>query len=269
MIRLRPQPLSAKSRQALAHYQDRVNKHRAYANQVAAAKAEFTQRNKATNPAFREVRKLLSDMSAGARRCHYCEDNRANQVEHFKPKDLYPEAVFDWDNYLYACGPCNGPKNNKFAVFAAGTGRLTDVGRRPKAPVAEPPGGKPALINPRTEDPFRFMRLDLLGTFRFVPLGAKRSRGYRRAEYTITLLNLNDDEVLAVARAGAYGEYRARLSEYITVKKAGASAARLNELRRGIIRNRHPTVWREIQRQWNLVPEFKKLFAQVPEAKSW
>lgn len=33
------------------------------------------------------------------------------------PKNMYPEKVFVWSNYLFSCGLCNGPKNNQFAVF--------------------------------------------------------------------------------------------------------------------------------------------------------
>ena len=47
----------------------------------------------------------------------YCEDSVGDEVEHHRPKNLYPDHTFLWDNYLYACGPCNGPKNNRFAVF--------------------------------------------------------------------------------------------------------------------------------------------------------
>ena len=34
-------------------------------------------------------------MCAGAKRCMYCEDSAADEVEHHLPKNLYPEFVFD------------------------------------------------------------------------------------------------------------------------------------------------------------------------------
>jgi hypothetical protein len=49
-----------------------------------------------------------------------------DEAEHINPKDLYLERVFDWANYLYACGPCNGPKSNSQTEQP-----LPDVGPRP------------------------------------------------------------------------------------------------------------------------------------------
>jgi len=50
--------------------------------------------------------------------CAYCEctmnSERVCQVEHFKPKSLFPLSAYDWDNYLLACGGCNGPKSDKW-----------------------------------------------------------------------------------------------------------------------------------------------------------
>ena len=54
----------------------------------------------------------------------YCEDSVADEVEHFRPKDLYPDVVFAWRNYLYACGQCNGGKNNRFSIVRAGHRRI-------------------------------------------------------------------------------------------------------------------------------------------------
>jgi hypothetical protein len=95
----------------------------------------------------------------------YCEDAPADEVEHHSPKDLYPELVFTWRNYLYACGPCNGPKNNRFAVMDPADGRLIDVSRPRGAPVIPPAQGTLALLDPRRDDPMAFLMLDLRDTF--------------------------------------------------------------------------------------------------------
>ena len=73
--------------------------------QVKAAKTLFKSRNRKENRTFAAVRKELADLCSGSRRCMYCDDSVADEVEHFRPKDLYPEVVFAWMNYLYACGP--------------------------------------------------------------------------------------------------------------------------------------------------------------------
>ncbi len=101
----------------LLEYQAEVNAVTSYKHRVAEGKRLFSLRNTASNSAFKVVRATLETMCSGARRCCYCEDSCADEVEHIRPKDLYPELVFAWENYLYACGPCNGPKQNKFHVF--------------------------------------------------------------------------------------------------------------------------------------------------------
>src|SRR5437764_1421089 len=112
MIRLPNIVLPTDARQALHRYQGAVDGQPSYAKRVEAAERLFKSRNKASNRAFQVVRSKLHEMCSGARRCCYCEDSCADEVEHVRPKSLYPEYVFVWENYLYACGPCNGPKNN-------------------------------------------------------------------------------------------------------------------------------------------------------------
>ena len=59
----------------------------------------------------------------------------------FGGEDFYPDLVFTWSNYLYACGPCNGGKNNKFPVISALTGQIVHLPRISKDPV-EPEAGE-------------------------------------------------------------------------------------------------------------------------------
>src|SRR5688572_20459922 len=138
MIRLRRVKLPSDTLRELQHLQAAVDAHMNYEERVSYAKVQFSRRNRTTNPTFTEVRKTLTKMCSGARRCVYCEDSYADEVEHIKPKDLYPEETFLWENYIYACGPCNGPKNNHFAVFSTITGILADVTRGRNAVIIEP-----------------------------------------------------------------------------------------------------------------------------------
>jgi uncharacterized protein (TIGR02646 family) len=208
-------------------------------------------------------------MCSGAQRCCYCEDSAADEVEHIKPKDLYPEETFVWENYLYACGPCNGPKNNRFAVFNPATGAFTDVTRKRGDTIKPPVKGDPVLINPRREDPLDFMELELRDTFFFLPIDEEGSREYQRADYTIKVLRLNDRDDLTIARAEAFGSYKARLYEYVGRRDSGATRNQLQELVRALRRMHHPTVWREMKRQRNLIGEIGELFEQAPEALEW
>src|SRR5262249_47960550 len=51
-------------------------------------------------------------------KCAYCESginaSRSQQVEHFKPKALFPSLAYDWSNYFLACDGCNGAKSDKW-----------------------------------------------------------------------------------------------------------------------------------------------------------
>lgn len=46
--------------------------------------------------------------------CSYCGkcDPQDLQIEHIRPKSLYPKLATKWDNFLLACATCNG-KGNK------------------------------------------------------------------------------------------------------------------------------------------------------------
>jgi uncharacterized protein (TIGR02646 family) len=188
---------------ALAELQRLVNDAGDYPARVESARSRWDSQRKGAPP-FDEVRASLDRMCWGERRCHYCEDSVADEIEHFRPKDLYPGHVFDWENYLYACGQCNGPKGNRFAVFpAAGTEPLV-VARARGAAVTEPAGGEDVLLNPRRDNPLLFFMLDIQDTFLFNPRPNLASRDRARATYTLEVLRLNKRPYLARARRTAY-----------------------------------------------------------------
>lgn len=60
----------------------------------------------------KEIKDALIKSSNG--KCAFCEcipsEGGYIEVEHFKPKSLYPDATFEWLNLLPACSQCNGSK---------------------------------------------------------------------------------------------------------------------------------------------------------------
>jgi hypothetical protein len=265
MIQLLKIDLPEKTDNLLKNLQKRVDGIVTYSEQVSQAKTLFSQYNKPQNSVFKEVRRTLTRMCAGARRCSYCEDNFADEVEHIKPKDLYPEEVFVWGNYLYACGPCNSPKQNKFAVFSQITGEMIVVTRKQDEPIVPPEKGEPIFINPRFENALDFMELDLFDTFYFVPLFPEGTNEFIRAKFTIETLRLNDRDLLAEARKEAFLSYRARLIEYVQKRHVEDTTPLVNALKR----MQHPTVWFEMKRQRRFITELNDLFDQAPEALTW
>jgi uncharacterized protein (TIGR02646 family) len=269
MIHLPNISLPRSTEKQLAGYQLKIDSLVDYEVQVREAKRLFRLYNKSKNAAFKVVRSKLVKICSGARRCCYCEDSFANQVEHIKPKDLYPEETFLWKNYVYACSRCNGPKNNKFAVFSSATGLFVDVTPARKAkPRVRPEEGSQVLINPRWEDPLAFMALDLNNTFRFVPIKPAGSKDYERAKYTIEVLGLNAKDPLTKAREEAFLSYKSRLSDYIKLRDEGASKRKLDHFVKALKNMQHPTIWQEMKRQRKL-RSLSKLFDQAPESLTW
>jgi len=101
---------------ALAGYQKEIDDlhHSRFEVKRSKAKESFSQKNKKGNSVFDAIKIKLLEISPGIERCVYCEDSKCDEVEHIYPKDLYPQYCFVWSNYVYACGTCNAPKNNKF-----------------------------------------------------------------------------------------------------------------------------------------------------------
>jgi len=46
--------------------------------------------------------------------CAYCERRNKGEVEHFRPKSKFPELVYEWSNWLFACHDCNQAKGAKW-----------------------------------------------------------------------------------------------------------------------------------------------------------
>jgi len=262
----------------LKEFQDEIDKLNSFAEKSTKAKEMFPKKNTQQNKQFQEIKKCLTAMCNSTRRCVYCEDSLGDEVEHIYPKDIYPDKCFSWNNYVYACGPCNGPKNNKFAVFKNDDGSFVEVNPPKGTPASEPPKGEAALINPKVENPLNFAILDLAGTFKFYPLPNLNTKDKKKVEYTfneVLRLNEAEREPLRQARENAYENYSARLFKYVSKKKAGESQAVLEKIIDGIQKESHPTVWKEMQRYYNenllgtVDSDLKSLFDNAPEALSW
>ena len=278
MLAVGQRVLPATAAAVLADLQAVVNAGADYSARVGAAKVQWDQKGstQAKAAAFRIIRATLAEMCVGPVRCAYCEDSLADEVEHILPKTLFPERTFDWHNYLYACGPCNGPKSNRYGVL---TGvEIVEVVQRRGVPVVPPPPGVSGFIDPRTEDPLLFFELDMggvtprgdliEGTFELLPASGLPDAVAARAKFTSNVLGLNR-EVIRVARANAFGGFRTRLREYAECKEAGDLAADLARRERDLLSTPHLTVFAEMQRQRALLPEINDLFKRVPEALAW
>jgi uncharacterized protein (TIGR02646 family) len=276
MLRLPDQALSNATEETLDILQVLVDAGANFTAQAELAKSWWKKKTgtKVRESAFNEVRARLATMLFGSIRCAYCKDSAADEIEHIAPKTVFPSRAFRWNNYCFACGPCNGPKGDRFAT-------VTDAGvldeADPETLTAEP-NGQAALIDPRHEDPTRFLELDIGGvTADGLILTATSNVLVRdgldlvsraRAQWTIDVLRLNR-EVLRKARETAYQSYRAALSEYARAKTDSQPRPVLDALRDGILAMPHPTVLNEMIRQSSAQPVVRAAIEAAPEIAVW
>jgi uncharacterized protein (TIGR02646 family) len=244
--------------------------------------------------AFTEIKDTLTGMCSGVKNCTYCEHNEADDIEHIYPKKLFPDRTFVWENYILTCRQCNTDyKADKFAVFDPhGSSVLLEIPQQ-RGTYLQPVTNDGAMIDPRAENPFNFMRLDIRErTFLFVAEANLSVRDEQKATYTIKLLGLNRRDALVEARKKAAHYYLDRLERYIKAKRAATFADleevtqepdRVDEtqpfeaertrivaaIKSDITHHQHPTVWQELKRQRDQLPRTNHLLDQAPEALEW
>lgn len=135
---LPPRPdLPQATRERLAKETDAIT-------QAADPKAEAKRRYEKARKAiwFKPIVEKLGEMSGTGERCMFCSGSESSQVEHFRPKAVFPLDAMKWENYLWACGICNQSKSDRF-------------------PPETEPGGD--IINPVNEDVWLFFFVDEYG----------------------------------------------------------------------------------------------------------
>lgn len=131
-------------------------------------------------------------------KCAFCEGKPAEnghiEVEHFKPKSIYPELTFEWSNFLPSCKKCNLSKLNH------------DTGTFP-------------IVNPYISDPEDF--------FFYEDIRIKAIRDNPIANDTIEICGLN-----AVRLMVPRGELLANLHEF--AKSIGEAVDDYNQSDAGV-----------------------------------
>ena len=294
MIRLSSENLDDNINNYLENRQQVIDDESTFEKRVKKAKLSWNGKSKKK---FDKIRDKLRTMSIGIECCNYCENNEAIDIEHIYPKSFFPKKCFVWENYILACKKCNTHhKLDNFAVFKpANSSNVVKMVRGIK-----PPNTKSVFIDPRVENGMDFMILDIKGrTFFFVPIemeidGSAVTINSKKAEYTINLLQLNNRDALVRNRKKKAREFVSELQRYIQIKRSNNIDELLqlvnpldiddfdNEipfnrhktnLLNGIVENirssSHVTVWEELKRQRENLPNTNKLFKQEPNALKW
>src|SRR5258707_3521929 len=63
---------------------------------------------------FRPITRVLKEMTGPGERCMFCSGSESSQVEHFRPKAIYPLEAMAWENFFWICGICNQSKGDQF-----------------------------------------------------------------------------------------------------------------------------------------------------------
>lgn len=126
---------------------------------------KWNSRNPSRIAADAEINTTLQQAFSG--KCGYCESIEAKTIDHFWPQSRYEQHVWDWDNFILACHVCQGHK--------AEHSPLNENGFQ--------------MINPREEEPLRYLRINTLsGKLSALCDSAEKEQ---RGKYTLSTLGLD------------------------------------------------------------------------------
>lgn len=222
------------SRNFLARLQNLVNDAGTRQEKRSRSKQYFS--NKSAIP-WRSIRSSLQNSVPGKDVCHYCEMDRHRDIDHIRPKSIYPELAFRWENFVLSCTICNqNLKRDKFSILDF-DGNVVDLTHFSRAET-EPPHGVGCILNPRCDDGSEYFHYDPDTGF-VIALG-KSKENFNRASYTIDLLNLNQ-AIMCRSRICSwsyYCQHIEKLAEACSVN----SIHSFDRLVRDISSMRHPFV---------------------------
>lgn len=93
-----------------------IKKHLEFQNEYKNIDASTEWQKFSSTKLKKETVEKLQEMYKGC--CAYCEGEYVGtsypQIDHFKPKHLYPELTFDYNNMNLSCEKCNQRKSDKF-----------------------------------------------------------------------------------------------------------------------------------------------------------
>ena len=156
-------------------------------------------------------------------KCAYCESIMSDDtftIEHYRPKKgsfSYYWLGYEWSNLLPVCYKCNNAKGDKFPVEVPSRGFLNSAIKcRVKTPKLLPNEDldidamkanhpylldeKPYLLHPEIDEPKEFLRINRNGELTFKIEQEVNEFYYKRANYTISLTNLNRDSLIVQRR---------------------------------------------------------------------
>ena len=127
----------------------------------------------------------------------FCSGSESSDVEHYRPKAVFPLLAMTWENYLWACTPCNRAKSNQF-------------------PVAE--DSSPALLNPLDENVWNYFYIDSFGNL--TPVWDIQLDDYNfRGKETASVIGL-DRQALQESRRSRMDDLKEKVNDAVLLLRA-------------------------------------------------
>lgn len=150
-------------------------------------------------------------------KCCYCESNVSHvypgDIEHIKPKSIFPNLTFDWDNLTFVCSKCNNKKRDYYSL----NGGVNIINPYIENPLSHLYSFGPMImhINNSKVGEFTWKKLDL----NRMPLIEKRKEKIESIQTLIDKYNRENDEALKELLKQELLEYAEQNSEFsMTVK---------------------------------------------------
>jgi uncharacterized protein (TIGR02646 family) len=126
-------------------------------------------------PSLKAVLATLQRMMGERQRCVYCLDSHGTDIDHFWPKQTFPNRMFVWPNLLLSCAECGRFKGDSFPLSK----------------------GQPLLIDPTAEDPWLHLDFDPLTGNIVARFNPDRGNYSEKGTKTVEVLHLDRREALA------------------------------------------------------------------------
>lgn len=124
----------------------------------------------------------LRRMTGPRQRCMYCGDSHGTDIDHYRPKALFPQYLFQWPNLILSCTECGRFKGSQFPLV----------------------GGGPGVVNPTAEDPWEFLDFDPRTGNITARFNAAANEWEPRGVATVSVLQLDRREALSEGCLRAY-----------------------------------------------------------------
>ena len=140
-----------------------------------------------------EVVATLKRMSGERERCMYCLDSHGSDIEHFRPKAVYPKRMFRWRNLLLCCTECGRFKGNQFPLQ----------------------GKRPLLIDPSKEEPWHYLDFDPDTGNLIARFDLQQNAFSPKGEKTVEILQLDRREALSAGYLKTYRHICKKVQRFI------------------------------------------------------